>query len=58
MNYTQLTEKHKIFIEYLYTHYDRRNSSIEVCIFMFKKDTEVLNAHRLNKFIIGLMKEK
>ncbi len=32
-----ITEKHKIFIEYLYTHYDRRNSSIEVCIFMFKK---------------------
>ena len=44
MNYTQLTEKHKIFIEYLYTHYDRRNSSIEVCIFMFKK----LDPRRLN----------
>jgi len=32
-----IKEKHKIFLEYLYTHYDRKTSSIEVCIYMFKK---------------------
>lgn len=32
-----IKEKYKIFIDYLYTHYDRKTSSIEVCIFMFKK---------------------
>lgn len=32
-----ITEKYKIFIDYLYSHYDRRNNSIEVCIYMFKK---------------------
>lgn len=29
--------KHEIFINYLYSHYDRRTNSIEVCIYMFKK---------------------
>ena len=32
-----VTEKYSVFLNYLYSHYDRRNSSIEVCIFMFKK---------------------
>ena len=32
-----INEKYRIFLEYLYSHYDRRNSSVEVCIFMFKK---------------------
>ena len=32
-----IKEKYKIFLEYLYSHYDYRNNSIEVCIFMFKK---------------------
>ena len=32
-----ITEKYSIFLEYLYTHYDRRTNSIEICIHMFKK---------------------
>lgn len=32
-----ITKKYKIFLQYLYTHYDRRNNSIEVCVYMFKK---------------------
>ena len=32
-----INTKYSIFLEYLYSHYDRRNNSIEVCIFMFKK---------------------
>ncbi len=34
---TNLEEKYPEFLEYLHSHYDRRNSSIEVCVFMFKK---------------------
>ena len=32
-----INRKYSIFIEYLYNYYDRRTSSIEVCIYMFKK---------------------
>ena len=32
-----INRKYSIFIEYLYNHYDQRTSSIEVCIYMFKK---------------------
>lgn len=32
-----ITKKYNIFLEYLYSHYDRRTSSIEICIYMFKK---------------------
>ena len=32
-----ITEKYSIFLDYLYSHYDRRNSSVEVCIHNFKK---------------------
>ncbi len=32
-----ITTKYSIFLEYLYTHYDRRNCSIEVCVYLFKK---------------------
>lgn len=32
-----ITERYPIFLDYLYSHYDRRTSSIEVCIYMFKK---------------------
>ena len=32
-----INKKYSIFLEYLYSHYDRRNSLIEVCVFMFKK---------------------
>ena len=32
-----INRKYSIFIEYLYNYYDRRASSIEVCIYMFKK---------------------
>lgn len=32
-----ITEKYNIFLDYLYSHYDRRTNSIEVCIYMFKK---------------------
>ena len=32
-----ITEKYPIFLEYLYSHYDRRTYSIELCVYMFKK---------------------
>ena len=32
-----ITERYPIFLDYLYTHYDRRTNSIEICIYMFKK---------------------
>ena len=32
-----ITKKYPIFLDYLYSHYDRRTSSIELCIYMFKK---------------------
>ena len=33
-----ITEKYQIFLNYLYTHYDRRTCSIEICIYKFKKN--------------------
>lgn len=30
-------EKYRIFLDYLYSHYDRRTCSIEICIYKFKK---------------------
>lgn len=35
---TDINKKYEIFIKYLYDHYDRRNYSIEVCIYKFKKN--------------------
>ena len=32
-----INTKYSVFLNYLYSHYDRRNKSIEVCIYMFKK---------------------
>ena len=32
-----IKEKYPIFLDYLYTHYDRRTNSIELCVYMFKK---------------------
>lgn len=32
-----INKKYDLFINYLYSHYDRRNFSIEICIYMFKK---------------------
>lgn len=32
-----IEKKYEIFLNYLYSHYDRRVNSIEVCIHMFKK---------------------
>ena len=32
-----ITEKYDIFLNYLYTHYDRKTTSIEVCVFKFKR---------------------
>lgn len=32
-----ITERYPIFLDYLYTHYDRRTCSIELCVYMFKK---------------------
>jgi len=32
-----ITERYPIFLDYLYSHYDRRTSSIELCVYMFKK---------------------
>ena len=33
----EITKRYEIFLDYLYSHYDRRTNSIEVCIYMFKK---------------------
>lgn len=32
-----INKKYQIFLDYLYTHYDRRTNSIEICVYMFKK---------------------
>lgn len=32
-----IKKKYKLFLEYLYKHYDWRNRSIEVCVYKFKK---------------------
>lgn len=32
-----INDKYQIFIKYLYDHYDRRNNSVEVCVYMFNK---------------------
>ena len=32
-----INKKYEVFLNYLYSHYDRRTSSIEICIYMFKK---------------------
>lgn len=32
-----ITEKYSVFLDYLYSHYDKRTNSIEICIHMFKK---------------------
>ena len=32
-----ITDRYPIFLDYLYSHYDRRTNSIELCIYMFKK---------------------
>ena len=32
-----ISEKYKIFLAYLYSHYNYKNCSIEVCIYKFKK---------------------
>ena len=32
-----IEEKYDIFLRYLYSHYDRRNCSIEICVHKFKK---------------------
>lgn len=32
-----ITERYPVFLDYLYSHYDRRTNSIEICIHMFKK---------------------
>ena len=32
-----INNKYSVFLSYLYTHYDKKNKSIEVCIYMFKK---------------------
>lgn len=32
-----INKKHEIFLNYLYSHYNYKNNSIEVCIHMFKK---------------------
>ena len=33
-----INKKYEIFIKYLFDHYDRRNSSIEVCLYKFKRN--------------------
>ena len=32
-----INKKYEIFIKYLFDHYDRRDHSIEVCVYQFKK---------------------
>ena len=32
-----ITKRYPIFLDYLYSHYDRRTNSIELCVYMFKK---------------------
>ena len=37
-----ITKKYDIFLRYLYTHYDYKTCSIEICVMKFKK--QYLNA--------------
>lgn len=32
-----INKKYEIFLNYLYSHYDRKKFSIEICVYMFKK---------------------
>ena len=34
---TDIHKKYEVFLKYLYDQYDRRNKSIEVCVYLFKK---------------------
>lgn len=48
-----INKKHNIFLNFLYSHYNYKNQSIEICVHMFKKDIKVLNVQVYNKYIIG-----
>ena len=60
-----ITEKYHIFLDYLYTHYDNRTSSIELCVYMFKKRYKYVKSpsvqqvyNWINKGKISLTREK
>ena len=53
-----INKKYKIFIDYLYSHYDRRNNSIEVCVYMFKKRYRNVNCPSVKQVYNWINKEK
>ena len=60
-----ITKKYDIFLNYLYSHYDRRTNSIEVCVYMFKKRYKCVKSptvqqvyNWINKGKIELTKDK
>ena len=53
-----INKKYEIFIEYLYSHYDRRNNSIEVCVYMFKKRYRNVNCPSVKQVYNWINKEK
>ena len=57
-NEIDINKKYEIFIEYLYSHYDRRNNSIEVCVYMFKKRYRNVNCPSVKQVYNWINKEK
>ena len=53
-----INKKYDIFLDYLYSHYDRRNNSIEVCIFMFKKRYKLAKCPSVKQVYNWINKEK
>ena len=53
-----ITKKYYIFLNYLYSHYDRRTNSIEVCVYMFKKRYKGVKSPTVQQVYNWINKEK
>ena len=53
-----ITKKYDIFLNYLYSHYDRRTNSIEVCVYMFKKRYKGVKSPTVQQVYNWINKEK
>ena len=48
-----INKRYEIFLKYLYDHYDRRNKSIEVCVYKFKKNYEYAPSPSVQQWIVN-----
>jgi len=53
-----IEEKYAIFLQYLYSHYDYKNCSIEVCIFKFKRNYSYAKCPTPQQVYIWIKKDK